>query len=191
MTLTATSSGLAILGLMLTALLGMAVFDRSDPAGHSLSQVWALGVDVALWILLSILMLLSTWRGNGTGRPAWVLPSVYLLAAAAQVAALALLGTARPDASFRLLLQVGLVVSPLFVIARTSWSLLPWAGRLAAAQSIDWWTLIPLLLLALLPWWPLARRSQQVAEARVLDREAARFEDESIGRPWASRTWPA
>ena len=84
MTLTATSSGLAILGLMLTALLGMAVFDRSDPAGYSLSQVWALGVDVALWILLSILMLLYTRRGNVKWPAGLGLPSVYLLAAAAQ-----------------------------------------------------------------------------------------------------------
>lgn len=174
------SSTVTILALLLTALLAAAVFDRSDAAGHALAEVWALAAAAALWLLLAGLCLLCGWRAGFRGAERWLLPAVFLLAAAAQPALLALVSYRQPP---RLLFMAALIAAPLLVLARTSWSLFPWATRWASNRTIDLWTIGPLLLLALLPWVPLRLRTQRVARARAqapADDTAARSQMDSV-----------
>jgi hypothetical protein len=145
---------LVLLAILLTSIVGITVFNlqSSDAAGNGLAEVYCLGEIVLLWTLLGALLTIVSVRGGFRTSSAVVAVAVFLLAATSQVAALMVLGNRYTNAALELCLQVIMIVSPLLVILQAVAGLYPSLAALKPIRIAPWRTVVPLVLLSLLPW---------------------------------------
>ena len=149
-------------------MLNLANLKSSDPAGNGLAQAFAVGIAFVLWALLALAMAVV---GLGVGVPGWVLGAALLLLPLSGAAALAgfSIVTARGEDA-RAWLGIVLVAAPPVILAYAGWAMLPSLHAHVAAPFVApaAWTTV--LVLSLLPWWPLQvrrlRRKRRLAARR-------------------------
>jgi len=77
---------------------------------------------------------------------------------------------------------LAIIFTPALILARAVWGLFPIAQNVAPASTATWATGIPLVLLSLLPWFPVWQRLRSIAAARAEDRIAVQQSDDEHQR---------
>jgi hypothetical protein len=132
------TSTLAVLATLLAAFFGMTILNlqSSDAAGNALAEVWAFYELVVLWILLGALLAVRGFQGAFPGLSGALVLVLYLLAGAAQVASLRLVSQREVQGVMLVCLQLALMASPVLLLVRAGWTLLPSGARISPRLTV-------------------------------------------------------
>ncbi len=127
-------------------------FHKSDAAGQGLAQGFALVLSVFLWMVVGILLLVSSSRNAFSAFAGLAFMVLYIGGVAGHFTALRILQELPAKDKLEILLRLVLMASPCVLVLYCVWNFFSGLRGLVSATLVNWIAVVCLLVLEVVPW---------------------------------------